>query len=106
MTSAIGLVAVAVWLSPWLAFCAFFVLPLTSVPVILLARQMRAKSTTIRQTGYVFFDIIFQILSGMLVTPDGNTVPVTGRVRGNEVTIKAGDRELRGTAGDKDLVVR
>ncbi len=64
---ALGLLGTAFWLSPSLAFWALCVLPVGSLPVVLLARRVRAKSYMIRKTGYVFFDIILQILSGIRV---------------------------------------
>ena len=44
----------------------------------------------------------YQMLSGTLRTNNG-TVEVTGKVRGTSVTLKAGDREYRGTVTGKSL---
>ena len=48
----------------------------------------------------------FQKLTGMLNTKDGKAVPVTGLVRGDDVTIVAGGTTYRFTANGKDLVQR
>jgi subfamily B ATP-binding cassette protein MsbA len=63
----VGLVAVVIWLSPRLSFWAFVAFPLVSLPLALVARRIREKSFEIRKTGYVFFDIILQIMSGVRV---------------------------------------
>jgi hypothetical protein len=47
----------------------------------------------------------FQMLSGTL-RADGKTVPVEGRVRGEEVSFKAGGREYHGRMNGKRLEVR
>lgn len=47
----------------------------------------------------------FQMLSGTLRT-DGKTVPVTGKVRGEEVTLSAGSREYRGKLNGRRLELR
>jgi hypothetical protein len=47
----------------------------------------------------------FQMLSGTL-RAEGKTVPVEGRVRGEEVSIKAGGREYRGKVNGKALELR
>jgi hypothetical protein len=47
----------------------------------------------------------FQMLSGTL-RADGKTVPVEGRVRGEEVTFKAGSREYHGRMNGKSLEIR
>jgi hypothetical protein len=47
----------------------------------------------------------FQMLSGTLHA-NGKTVPVEGRVRGEEVTFKAGGRDYRGKMNGKSLEVR
>jgi precorrin-6B methylase 2 len=47
----------------------------------------------------------FQMLTGTL-TADGTTVPVEGRVRGEEVSIKAGAKEYRGKMNGKSLELR
>ncbi|HWA38199.1 MAG TPA: class I SAM-dependent methyltransferase [Burkholderiales bacterium] len=44
----------------------------------------------------------FQMLSGTLVA-DGKETPVEGRVRGTQVTLKAGGKELRGRVNGKKL---
>jgi SAM-dependent methyltransferase len=47
----------------------------------------------------------YQMLSGTL-RADGKTVPVKGRVRGNEVVLSAGGRELRGNVIGQRLELR
>ena len=47
----------------------------------------------------------FQMLTGTL-RANGKTVPVEGRVRGDEVTLKAGGREYRGKVNGKALELR
>ena len=48
----------------------------------------------------------YQMLSGTLRTTEGRTVPVEGRVRGEEVSFKAGGRDYRGRMNGKRLEVR
>ncbi|MEI7444721.1 MAG: methyltransferase domain-containing protein [Burkholderiales bacterium] len=48
--------------------------------------------------GQLVLEQRFQMLTGTLRS-GGTTVPVEGRVRGDEVEVKAGGRTLRGTAG-------
>ena len=47
----------------------------------------------------------FQMLSGTLRTTEGRTVPVQGKVRGDEVTFTAGGREYHGKVNGKQLEV-
>ncbi len=62
-----GLMAVAAFLSPSLALWVLLILPAVSVPIFLVAQKLRARSLTIRKTGYVLFDVILEILKGMRV---------------------------------------
>jgi ABC-type multidrug transport system fused ATPase/permease subunit len=64
---ALGLVGIAIWISPWLSFLAFCVLPLLALPIVYAARRMRERSNRMRVTGYVLFDILMQILIGIRV---------------------------------------
>jgi hypothetical protein len=48
----------------------------------------------------------FQMLSGTLRTTEGRTVPVEGRVRGEDISFKAGGREYRGRMNGKALEIR
>jgi hypothetical protein len=48
----------------------------------------------------------YQMLSGTLRTTEGRTVPVEGRVRGEEVSFKAGGRDYRGRMNGKQLELR
>ncbi len=65
--AAVGLLAAAAWISPSLAFWALIVLPLAALPLVLIARWTRARSLDERQTGYVIFDVILQILRGIRI---------------------------------------
>jgi subfamily B ATP-binding cassette protein MsbA len=64
---AVGLVAVAVWISPTLAFWALFVLPVASVPLVVIARRTRARSFGERTTSYRLFDVVLQLLRGIRI---------------------------------------
>src|SRR5262249_50736662 len=64
---AVGLVCCAVWLSPKLAFWALLVLPIASLPIVVIARRTRARSFAARRTGYVVFDVILQMLRGIRI---------------------------------------
>jgi hypothetical protein len=48
----------------------------------------------------------YQMLSGTLRTAEGRTVPVEGRVRGEEVSFKAGGRQYSGRASGGKLELR
>jgi len=62
-----GLLIMAAWISPSLALWVLLVLPLVSLPVFLLAKQLRVRSYGVRKTGYLLFDMILEILNGMRV---------------------------------------
>ena len=62
-----GLVGMATWISPSLALWVLFVLPIVSLPVLLISKQLRVRSHHVRQSGYVLFDMILEILKGMRV---------------------------------------
>jgi len=47
----------------------------------------------------------YQMLTGTLQTGSG-TVEVTGRLRGNAITLKAGDREYRGSVKGKSITLK
>ena len=64
---ALGLIATAIWLSPRLAFWALIVLPLASLPIVIIARRTRARSFAERRSGYVVFDAILQMLRGIRI---------------------------------------
>lgn len=63
----LGLMTVAIGMSPSLAMWVLLVLPVVSLPVFLVAQKMRARSYVVRTTGYVLFDMILEILKGMRV---------------------------------------
>lgn len=65
--TALGLFAAAAWISPRLTFWALVVLPMAAVPVLLAARRATARSKGIRQTGYVLFDALLEMLRGIRV---------------------------------------
>jgi SAM-dependent methyltransferase len=48
----------------------------------------------------------YQMLSGTLRTKEGRTVPIEGRVLGEDVSFKAGGREYRGKANGNRLEIR
>ena len=63
----LGLMATATWISPSLALWVLLVLPVVSLPVFFVAQRLRHRSYMVRQTGYVLFDMILEILKGMRV---------------------------------------
>ena len=65
----------------------------------------RVEGTHRLPQGEVVFKQHFQKLSGTL-TADGRTVPLEGRVRGEDITITAGGREYRGRLNGKFLDLR
>lgn len=64
---ALGLLASAIWLSPRLTLWALAALPLTVLPIVLLARSTLRRSYNVRRTGYVLFDVILQMMRGIRV---------------------------------------
>jgi ABC-type multidrug transport system fused ATPase/permease subunit len=64
---ALGLVATAVWMSPQLAFWSLLVLPAASMPMVLIARRIRARSFAERRAAYAVFDVILQMLRGIRI---------------------------------------
>lgn len=65
--TAVGLIVTAFWISPWLAFWALCVLPPASLPIVLVANRIRSRSFRARKHGYVVFDIMLQLLTGIRV---------------------------------------
>ena len=63
----VGLMIMAAWISPYLTAWVLVVLPIVSLPVFLVAKQLRVRSFSVRKTGYVLFDMILEILKGMRV---------------------------------------
>ena len=53
----------------------------------------------------VIFKQQYQMLSGTLRTAE-RTVPIEGRVRGEEITFKAGGKEYRGRLNGKSLELK
>lgn len=64
---AIGLLTSAIWLSPRLTLWALAALPLTVLPIVLVARRTLARSYTLRRSGYVLFDVILQLMRGIRI---------------------------------------
>ncbi|MFP5355998.1 MAG: ABC transporter ATP-binding protein [Gemmatimonadota bacterium] len=64
---ALGLLASALWLSPRLTLWALAALPLTVLPIVLVARRTLRRSYSVRRTGYVLFDVILQMMRGIRV---------------------------------------
>lgn len=64
---AAGLLVSAIWLSPRLTLWALAALPLTVLPIVLLARRTMRRSFTIRRSGYVLFDVILQMMRGIRI---------------------------------------
>lgn len=63
-----GMWCVLVWLSPSLLFWSLIVLPIVACPVVIFTtRRLRAVSEITRFTGYVLFDVILQVLTGIRV---------------------------------------
>ena len=63
----VGLLIMATWISPSLALWVLLVLPIVSLPIFLISKQLRVRSYTVRKTGYLLFDMILEILNGMRV---------------------------------------
>jgi len=64
---ALGLIGATIWISPRLAFWALLVLPLAALPVVIIARNTRARSLVERRYAYAVFDIILQMLRGIRI---------------------------------------
>jgi ATP-binding cassette, subfamily B, bacterial MsbA len=64
---ALGLLASAVWLSPRLTLWALAALPLTVLPIVIVARRTLERSYTLRRSGYVLFDVILQMMRGIRI---------------------------------------
>lgn len=64
---AVGLLAAAVKLSPWLSLLGLVVVPVASLPIYVIAKKTLAASFKIRKTGYLLADIVLQILRGIRV---------------------------------------
>lgn len=64
---ALFLVAVAVVLSPSLAAWAFVLVPLSVLPIYIIARRTLAGAFGVRRKGVVLFDVLLQLLRGMRI---------------------------------------
>ncbi|MDH3718727.1 MAG: ABC transporter ATP-binding protein/permease, partial [Planctomycetota bacterium] len=63
----VGLLTAAVWMSPSLSMWVVLVLPAVSLPLLIVSKQLRERSYTVRKTGYLLFDMVLEILKGMRV---------------------------------------
>jgi subfamily B ATP-binding cassette protein MsbA len=64
---AVGLIVAAVWISPSLALWALLVLPIASLPLVVIARRTYLGSLVERRAAYAVFDVILQILRGIRI---------------------------------------
>ncbi len=64
---AVGLIAVAVSLSPSLAVWAFLLIPVAAVPITLFAKRTLARSFGVRRGSVVIFDMLLQLLHGIRI---------------------------------------
>lgn len=64
---ALALVTAAIALSPWLTLWGLVVLPLLILPIYAIAKRTLASSYAVRKTGYVLFDVVLQILTGIRI---------------------------------------
>ena len=64
---AVGLVVVAISLSPRLAIWAFVLVPLAAVPITLAARRTVARSWGVRGKSVAVFDMLLQLLHGIRI---------------------------------------
>ncbi len=62
-----GLMMMAAWISPYLTLWVLIVLPIVSLPIFLISKQLRVRSFAVRKTSYLLFDMILEILKGMRV---------------------------------------
>jgi ABC-type multidrug transport system fused ATPase/permease subunit len=64
---AASLVFAGVALSPSLTFWGLIALPVSLLPLVVIAKRTLARSFTVRSSGYVLFDVVLQILNGIRV---------------------------------------
>lgn len=64
---AIGLIAVAVSLSPSLAVWAFLLIPVAVVPITIFAKRTLTGSYGVRRRSVVVFDMLLQVLHGIRI---------------------------------------
>lgn len=64
---ALFLIAVAIVLSPSLAVWAFVLVPLSVLPIYIIARRTLAGAFGVRRKGVVLFDVLLQLLRGMRI---------------------------------------
>jgi subfamily B ATP-binding cassette protein MsbA len=64
---ALFLIAVAIVLSPSLAVLAFVLVPLSVLPIYIIARRTLAGAFGVRRKGVVLFDVLLQLLRGMRI---------------------------------------
>ena len=66
-TQAIGLIAVAIRLSPALALWAFLLVPIAAVPITIAARRTLLASPSLRRRNAAVFDILLQLVHGIRI---------------------------------------
>ena len=64
---ALGLIIVAIRLSPSLSVWAFVLIPLAAIPITLIAKKTQARSYGIRRKSVVLFDMLMQLLQGLRI---------------------------------------
>lgn len=65
---AVAMAWVVIWLNPLLAFISLVLLPLVALPLLgYSATRLRVASRRMRTTGYVLFDTVLQIISGIRI---------------------------------------
>ncbi|HUF31217.1 MAG TPA: ABC transporter ATP-binding protein [Gemmatimonadaceae bacterium] len=64
---ALFLIAVAIVLSPSLAVWAFVLVPLSALPIYIIARRTLASAFGVRRKGVMLFDVLLQLLRGMRI---------------------------------------
>ena len=66
-TQSLGLIAVAIKLSPALALWAFLLVPIAVVPITIAARRTLLASSSLRRRNAAIFDVLLQLVQGIRV---------------------------------------
>jgi ABC-type multidrug transport system fused ATPase/permease subunit len=61
------LVSTLIWLSPWMSLWALCILPVGSLPIVYLIKQVRQRSFILRRTQYVLSDLIIEMILGIRI---------------------------------------
>jgi ABC-type multidrug transport system fused ATPase/permease subunit len=64
---AIGLILAAISLSPRLAFWAFVLIPVSVLPIVIIARKTLLRSHGVRRKSVAIFDMLLQLLHGIRI---------------------------------------